>query len=705
MLSLAAGSLSRCLVLTDQSKPDNPIAYVNSGFTVMTGYERHEVVGQNLRILQGPETDSAVIEDFRQAVSSGTSIRRDILNYRKNGDAYWNDVSIDPVRTSEGRLIGFAATMVESTALHIAQVERQAALDRLELITRNVPGYIFQRILKRDGSINYSYLSPSLFRILGLPEDTDWTAGQNFAWFHDGDRKEFIRLTKQSADEMKPLFCDIRVLSVTGEECWFRTDSSPRKLPNGDTVWEGLALDVTSERTAKAKLEFIRHHDILTGVSNRLFFKNAVIEALSQPFEVYGRTAIFYIDLCSFSGVNGSRGEVFADKVLRRIALRLTEWLQTRAGSVSRVGGADFGLIVSDMHPNTNALETGKLICAEISRPMIIDGSKIVIEACVGVADFSLYMGEIPPGAEEQGAELMKRMHLAVNAAKRIGAGTSVLYSPLLDDRTADQTVLTNALREAVEDEQFELHYQPIVDLRTGHIIGAEALVRWSHPELGLVRPDYFIPLAESTRLIVPLGNWINKAVMRQAQSWRHLGVTVPRLSINLSAVQLQSPSLVAIVEDALAETGCNAADFEFELTEGMLIDQSPEVSARLSRLKEIGFSLALDDFGSGHATFAYLRQFPVDKIKIDQIFIRHMVAGSNDEMIVKGMITLARSLGLKVLAEGVETQRQRNFLLQEGCENAQGFLFSPPLKADDFARMLTRRVSLPLTKARGRML
>jgi EAL domain-containing protein (putative c-di-GMP-specific phosphodiesterase class I) len=348
-----------------------------------------------------------------------------------------------------------------------------------------------------------------------------------------------------------------------------------------------------------------------------------------------------------------------------------------------------------------STLDFGQLICAEISRPMFIDGIMVVVEACVGASDSLLRMKEVPQGAD-RGAELMKRVHLAASVAKRAGAGDCVLYSPALDDRTTNQTDLGNLLRQAIEEEQFELHYQPLVDLTSGSIIGAEALIRWSHPELGRMRPDLFIPLAESTRLIVPLGGWITEAVMRQAQSWRRLGITVPPISINLSGVQLRSSGFLRMVEGALIATGCNAADFEFELTEGILIDKSHEVSARLLRLKALGFALALDDFGAGHATFVYLRQFPVDKIKIDKTFLGHLAFGSSDALIVRSMITMARSLGLDVLAEGIESKQQRDFLIEEGCRKGQGNFFSLPLSAEDFARMLEQCVPLPLADAVG---
>jgi diguanylate cyclase (GGDEF)-like protein len=458
-----------------------------------------------------------------------------------------------------------------------------------------------------------------------------------------------------------------------------------------------LALDVTAEKAAKAELDFLAHHDVLTRLPNRFFFKTVVCEALSRPVDGDREAALFHIDLCGVASVIDTWGEARADKLLRRFALRLTEMAETLSGAVTRLGGNEFGLFLPDMARDAKAIAIAKLVCAEIGRPNIIDGDTIVVEACIGVADSSLGLADIPLGPD-RAAEMMKRARLALGVAKREGAGAAVLYSPALVEATTDSVVLKGLLRAAIENEHFEMHYQPFVDLASGAVIGAEALVRWSHPELGLIRPDVFIPIAEATRLIVPLGGWITKAVMRQTVSWKRAGLSAPRISINLSSVQLQSPDFLEMVEDALNETGCNGADFEFELTEGVLVDITPEVSARLARLKALGFTLALDDFGSGHATFAYLRRLPVDKIKIDQSFVRQLTVGSSDALIVKSMIGMAHSLGLGVIAEGIETKRQRDFLIEEGCASGQGYFFSRPLKAEDFAWVLKQSVSLPLT-------
>jgi EAL domain-containing protein (putative c-di-GMP-specific phosphodiesterase class I) len=256
--------------------------------------------------------------------------------------------------------------------------------------------------------------------------------------------------------------------------------------------------------------------------------------------------------------------------------------------------------------------------------------------------------------------------------------------------------VLRHSLRKAIEEKQFKLHYQPLVDLVSGTIVGAEALVRWNHPELGLQRPDIFIPFAESSGLIIPLGNWIFREAMQQVVSWRRDGLEVPKIAINVSGVQLQDPGLLRSIETALAQTGAQARHFELELTEGFMIEASPSTLGLLKSLKTLGFTLAIDDFGTGHSSFRYLRDFPVDKVKIDQTFVRQMVVDSSDASIIRAIIALAKSLDLKVVAEGIETMVQRNFLREEGCQIGQGYLFSVPLTAEDFGYLIARNIRLP---------
>jgi len=296
-------------------------------------------------------------------------------------------------------------------------------------------------------------------------------------------------------------------------------------------------------------------------------------------------------------------------------------------------------------------------------------------------------------------AELMKRADIALRAAKSEGPNTYRLYAAHTDDRLRNRLTLRHSLRRGLDEGQFALHYQPLVDLKSGSIAGAEALVRWNHPALGMQRPDQFIPLAEESGLIAPIGAWVISEAMTCRRNWIRAGLKAPVVAINVSGLQLKRPDFMDTVERSLAMTGADPRGFELELTEGVMIDTSEDTRRLLQRLRSMGFCITIDDFGAGHSTFKYLKEFPVDKIKIDQVFVRGLTVDSNDASIVRAMIGLARNLSLGIVAEGVETSFHRRFLKAEGCGFGQGYLFSPPLAEDQFTRLIAGEAKLPRPK------
>ena len=334
-----------------------------------------------------------------------------------------------------------------------------------------------------------------------------------------------------------------------------------------------------------------------------------------------------------------------------------------------------------------------------LAQPLLVGREALVIEACVGTV--VLAPDDLTDlSADGAAAELMKRAAIALSAANRAGPGTHRLYDEDLDHRTRYRMMLRHSLRGAIDQDQFELHYQPLVDLQSSRIVSAEALIRWHHPELGLLRPDLFISLAEETGLIGPLGEWVMRTAMHQLNAWESKGHAPPRVALNISSVQVKLPDFVEGVKRALAETGADARRFDLELTEGILLECSPETLSALAELKSLGFELAIDDFGAGHASLQYLRNFPIDKIKIDQIFVRQLVEDSSDAAIIHAITSLAHSLKLGLVAEGIETAEQRDILREQGCTTGQGYFFSLPLAAEDFAWMIEHESVLPVSPA-----
>jgi diguanylate cyclase (GGDEF)-like protein/PAS domain S-box-containing protein len=693
----ALAMTSRAVVISDATRPDNPIVFINKAFAILTGYDEEECIGRNCRFLQGPDSDRQVITDIRNAISCGASIRREILNYHKTGTPFWNDVTIDPIRDDVGAIIGFIGVQHDSTSSRAAHDAMIEAEQRLNDITSHVPGYVYRRLLKPDGTLELAYLSQSFNAMLGLPLDDTLTITEFYKYVHRDDLGALKEETARSAADLSMFHEEFRLISPAGSVHWVRSDAPARRLPNGDVIWDGLAIEITKEKATEADLAFLAFHDSLTGLSNRVRFKNSLSDAIEKITEGE-RIGIFFIDVDDFQDVNDAFGQPAGDGVLRAIGQRLKTLVESEGGTVARLGGDEFAVLVPAMSAVGSITGFASVIAHELAKPMPVLDREITVQVCVGATMFPSPDDKDPLMIADPSTELIKRTDLALHHAKQDGPGSQRLYDVEFDDRIHNRVALRQSLHLAIEEQQFELHYHPLVELSSGRIVGAEALVRWNHPELGMQRPDLFIPLAEASGLIVPLGAWVITQAMRQHETWRQQGLNPPRIAINLSNVQLKRADFLAVVERALADTGADPSGFEFELTEGLLIESSPDILDALRWLKSLGFWITVDDFGTGYSTFKYLRDFPVDKVKIDQTFVRQLVIDSSDASIVQAMIGLSRSLGIKIVAEGIETEMQRDFLREEGCEIGQGYFFSLPLTAEDFGWLIQRNVALPIS-------
>ncbi len=684
------------MVITSAAPEGNALVFANATFTALTGYELDEVRGRNCRFLQGADTDRSDVAALREAIGRGASVRRTLLNYKKDGTRFWSDLRIDPIRDDAGTLRGFVAVMVDDTASHEARAALRETELQLQSIARFAPGYVYRRVLGHDGIIDLPYVSSSINRLLGMPEDQPVTLAEFISHVHPDDLPALMSGVQRSAQNMSKYDEEFRLILADGSVRWFRSYAQPRRDSSGEIAWDGLALDITEEKAAKEKLEFLAFHDPLTGLANRDQFRLAALHALALSVSARNLIVLLMIDLDSFQDINDTGGIAAGDAALQMVGERLMACARRFEGTAARVGGDEFAILLADVPPAQPLRAIADYIAADLAEH-VQSGSPLqtVLQVCIGAAVFPFGQSEL--GAADVYAELVKRAELALHAAKQIGPGSFCEYSAELDDRLRHRKLMRLSLQRAIAERQFELHYQPIVELHGGRIVAAEALVRWKHPELGFQRPDLFIPLAESSGLIVPLGAWIMREAMRQGTAWKRAGAALSRIAINVSAVELKRPEFIGGVEQALAVTGADPAHFEFELTEGILIDGSQEVLAVLNALKQIGFRITIDDFGTGYSSFKYVRDFHVDKIKIDQTFVRQLVIDSKDAAIVRAMIALSRDLGIEIVAEGIETVMQRDFLRDAGCEIGQGYFFSMPLAADDFGYVLQNVAALPM--------
>ena len=440
-------------------------------------------------------------------------------------------------------------------------------------------------------------------------------------------------------------------------------------------------LAVAIERKhAEERLAYLAQFDSLTGLPNRHLFHDRLVHTIAQAKRSGRSMAVLFIDLDRFKLVNDTLGHHAGDKLLKETAVRLAQCVRG-SDTVGRFSGDEFGAIVSDLSKPGDASLVAEKIIAALARPYDLDGHETFISASVGITLF-------PNDAEEAGA-LTKNADVAMYRAKEQGRNNYQYFTREMNERALDRVHMEVALRRAIERREFLLHYQPKVDLKTGAICGLEALLRWQHPEKGLVSPAAFIPVLEDTGLIVPVGEWVMREVCAQIRVWQRQGLSMP-VAVNLSARQFQQKELEDTVRRVLQTTGVAASLLEFELTESMLM-KDPEAAARTLRgLKEAGVKLSVDDFGTGYSSLAYLKRFPIDALKIDRAFIRDVTVDPDDAVIAQAIIGLGHSLKLKVIAEGVETEAQLDFLSTHHCNEIQGFYFARPLPVADCTLTLT---------------
>jgi diguanylate cyclase (GGDEF)-like protein/PAS domain S-box-containing protein len=681
------------VLVTDSTRTDNPIVFANAGFAAMTGYSARETVGRNARFLQGAETDPRTVAELANAIQHGRPIQRELLNYRKDGRAFWCDLYMQPLFDKQGALVGYVGLEIDQTARHNAELAQREGEARLAGIVQNFPGYIFQRARKANGIVGYSYFSESYWRMLGIDEIPELDDLDPYEHIYRGDVESVRAAVARSQANLSPCVTEFRALCANGTLLWLRTQSAPRVLADGSVVWDGVGIDISAEMASKEELAYLAYHDPLTGLCNRVLFIKTLDEMCASALLEPRSIAAFKVDLDEFQKVNDARGLSIGDAVLRCVAERLTEFAGA-SGTSARLGGDEFGVVIADVPPEVSIADKAADLCRLLQRPMQIPGREISIQVCVGAAAYP-FGDHDPMGEEDVAVELVKRSNFALADAKRGGSGSFRQYSKALDDRERNRSELRRSMQRALEEHQFILHYHPMVDLASGEIVGAEALLRWAHPELGMQRPDLFIPEAESSGLIAPLGAWVIRTALFEMQEWQKRCARPLHMAINVSGVQLLDPNFVSMLDGVLEETGVDPRLIDLELTESALID-APALSV-LQVLKARGCQLVVDDFGTGYSSFRYLRTLPISAVKIDQAFVRNMVIDSSDASIVRAIVAVAKSLGLRVIAEGIETWAQRDFLGEEGCCVGQGYLFSLPLTSEDFCWLLTSNAKLPL--------
>jgi diguanylate cyclase (GGDEF)-like protein len=444
--------------------------------------------------------------------------------------------------------------------------------------------------------------------------------------------------------------------------------------------------DVSAARTMALQMTHSAQHDFLTGLPNRMLLNDRVNQAIAGAPRHHKKVGVLFLDLDGFKHINDSLGHPTGDKLLQSIGERLVECVRN-SDTVSRQGGDEFVVLLSEMEQSEDAAITARRMLQSVSEAHSIDQHDLHVTTSIGV---SVY-----PDDGLDAETLIKNADTAMYQAKENGRQSYQFFKAAMNVRAVERQSIEESLRRALERQEFALHYQPKINLKTGQITGAEALLRWTHPVRGLVPPGQFIPVAEDCGLILPIGNWVLREACKQARIWADAGLPGATIAVNISAMELRNENFLEGVFSALEDTRLDPKSLELELTESVLMKHAESAESILKTLRARGVHLAVDDFGTGYSSLSYLRKFPIDSIKIDQSFVRQITTAPGETTIVTAVISMGRSLKLRVVAEGVETREELAFLQAHQCDEAQGYYFSRPVLPDDFARLLETGMAL----------
>jgi diguanylate cyclase (GGDEF)-like protein/PAS domain S-box-containing protein len=655
------------------------LRYIDANETAcrVLGYSREELIGMSLLEVNSNMSEPDLRRRFQECVDLGP----DHVAIESEGRyARRRDGSIFPIEITRRYLrIGERDIIVGVSRDITERKHAEAALKLRNLaIESSVNAIVITSHLVDDQPIEY--VNPAFERITGYAAAD--ALGRNCRFLQGSDRNQVeIAILRRAIEAGREASVVLRNYRKDGSVFWAQLSISPLRDAAGRiSHYVGVLSDITEARNYREQLEHQANHDTLTSLPNRSLLRDRLDQAIAHANRQRKLLAVAFIDLDNFKVINDSLGHSAGDHLLKVTAERLRACLR-EDDTVARHGGDEFVLLLNDQGSREAVARAVSRVIERLAQPLTVEGQEVTNTCSIGV---TLY----PDDGDDAGV-LLRNADAAMYRAKAQGKNSFQFYTADMSTHLGERLKLEAQLRRALERGEFVLHYQPKIDLRSNEIYGLEALIRWEHPEEGLIAPGRFIGLAEETGLIVPIGEWALRTGCTQVQAWSDAGLPPMMLSVNISARQFKRRDLAQTVSRVLAETGLPPARLELELTESLVMENAEEFIQTLNALKQTGVSLSVDDFGTGYSSLSYLKRFPVDRLKIDQSFVRDIGSDPDDAAIARAVIQLGHSLDLRVTAEGVETAEQLAFLREHGCDEVQGYLFSRPLSADKIAQLL----------------
>ena len=654
------------------------ITFWNKHAETLYQWKATEVLGMSIYDVTVPRLSRKLAEQILTQLREAGSWDGEYEVRRKDGSTFQAHVTLSVITNEQGQTrgyVGLSEDITERRRAREALRESEASLAAAQHIA-HIGSW------ERNLATNEMHWSDETYRIFGLtPRQPPIVFTMFLNLIHPDDRQSVMASVSKAIDEKQPYSIEYRVIRPDGGE---RIVHAQAEIVSGNDSRTdriiGTLQDVTEYRRTQERLNHLAHYDTLTGLPNRVLLQDRLSQAMVEADRRDRLVAVMFLDLDRFKIINDTLGHDVGDALLKSVAERLKSCVRV-GDTISRLGGDEFTIVLANIAHVDDVVHVAQKIIASFIAPFHIDGRELFGSPSLGI---TLY-----PFDDNDIDSLLRNADAAMYHAKELGRNTFQFYTAELNRRTAKRLALETALRHAIERNELLLHYQPQLNLKTGRITGAEALLRWRHPGMGLISPLEFIPLAEETGLIIPIGEWVLRRACAQARVWHELGFKDIQIAVNLSGRQFQHHHLARLVKQVLKETPLAPRSLDLELTESLLMHNTEAILGAMDELHAHGVVFSMDDFGTGYSSLSYLKRFPIDTLKIDQSFVRDIPRDPDDAAIARAIVSMAHSLGMKVIAEGVETAQQLAFLRANRCDGMQGYYFSKPVSAEDMTRLL----------------